>query len=107
MPKNYFTYKLFVALAVLLPQLAHAQASKVLPDIIYILSDDQAYTDYSFMGHQHIRTPNLDQLAKESRLFTRGYVPDSLCRPSLATIITGLYPHQHGSLAMTHRWRSM
>jgi arylsulfatase A-like enzyme len=48
------------------------------------------------MGHAHIRTPNIDQLARESRLFTRGYVPDSLCRPSLATIITGLYPHQHG-----------
>ncbi len=66
------------------------------PDIVYILSDDQAYGDYSFMGHPHIRTPNLDQLARESRLFTRGYVPDSLCRPSLATIISGLYPHQHG-----------
>ncbi|MCC6512222.1 MAG: sulfatase-like hydrolase/transferase [Pirellulaceae bacterium] len=71
-------------------------AAGALPDIIYILSDDHAYNDYSFMGHQHIRTPNLDKLAKESRLFTRGYVPDSLCRPSLATIITGMYPHQHG-----------
>lgn len=66
------------------------------PDIVFILSDDQAYNDYSFMGHEHIRTPNLDRLARESRLFTRGYVPDSLCRPSLATIISGLYPHQHG-----------
>ncbi len=27
----------------------------------------------------------------------RGYVPTSLCRPSLASLITGLYPHQHGS----------
>ena len=99
--KKYFTYQLIVGLmALVLSGLAtaslQAQASGGLPDIIYILSDDQAYTDYSFMGHQHIRTPNLDQLAKESRLFTRGYVPDSLCRPSLATIITGLYPHQHG-----------
>ncbi len=67
-----------------------------LPDVIFILSDDQAWSDYSFMGHPHIRTPALDQLAQESQLFTRGYVPDSLCRPSLATIITGLYPHQHG-----------
>ncbi len=67
-----------------------------LPDIVYILSDDQAYNDYGFMGHPHIQTPNLDRLARESRLFTRGYVPDSLCRPSLATIISGLYPHQHG-----------
>ncbi len=65
------------------------------PNIVLIISDDQAWTDYGFMGHEHIRTPHLDRLAKESRAFTRGYVPDSLCRPSLATIISGLYPHQH------------
>lgn len=95
---KYFTYKLFFVLSLVASLSAPARfaAAQALPDIIYILSDDQAYTDYSFMGHQHIRTPHLDQLAKESRLFTRGYVPDSLCRPSLATIITGLYPHQHG-----------
>lgn len=66
------------------------------PDIVFILSDDQAWGDYSFMGHPHIRTPQLDQLAQESLLFTRGYVPTSLCRPSLSTIISGLYAHQHG-----------
>ncbi len=96
MMKKYFTYKLNVWLALVVLLVTRPAVAADLPDIVYILSDDQAYTDYSFMGHQHIRTPNLDQLAKESRLFTRGYVPDSLCRPSLATIITGLYPHQHG-----------
>ncbi|MCA9157239.1 MAG: sulfatase-like hydrolase/transferase [Planctomycetales bacterium] len=73
-----------------------AHPTSDLPDVIFILADDQAWNDYSFMGHPHIRTPELDRLAQESQLFTRGYVPDSLCRPSLATIITGLYPHQHG-----------
>lgn len=66
------------------------------PNIVLIISDDQAWNDYGFMGHEHIETPNLDRLARESLTFTRGYVPDSLCRPSLATIVTGLYPHQHG-----------
>ena len=47
------------------------------------------------MGHEHIRTPNLDRLADQSLVFTRGYVPSSLCCPSLASIVTGLYPHQH------------
>lgn len=47
------------------------------------------------MGHPVVRTPNLDRLASESLVFPRGYVPSSLCRPSLASIITGLYPHQH------------
>ncbi len=66
------------------------------PNIVLIISDDQAWTDYSFMGHEFIQTPHLDQLARQSLTFARGYVPDSLCRPSLATIVTGLYPHQHG-----------
>lgn len=66
------------------------------PNIVLIISDDQAWTDYSFMGHETIETPNLDALAKQSVVFPRGYVPTALCRPSLMTIITGRYAHQHG-----------
>lgn len=65
------------------------------PNVVMILGDDQAWTDYGFMGHPTIQTPNLDRLASQGLVFTRGYVPSSLCRPSLATIITGLYGHQH------------
>ena len=65
------------------------------PNIVLILSDDQAWTDYGFMGHQTIKTPNLDRLAKESIVFPRGYVPTAVCRPSLMTLATGYYPHQH------------
>lgn len=65
------------------------------PNVVMIISDDQAWTDFGFMGHETIRTPHLDRLAEQSAVFPRGYVPSSLCRPSLATMITGLYPHQH------------
>lgn len=74
-----------------------AQESQ-LPNIVFILSDDQSWTDYSFMGDENIETPRLDQFASESLTFTRGYVPTSLCSPSLATIITGMYPKDHGIL---------
>jgi arylsulfatase A-like enzyme len=66
------------------------------PNILLIISDDHAWSDYGFMGHSVVRTPALDRLAAESRLYTRGYVPTALCRPSLATLLTGRYPHQHG-----------
>ena len=66
------------------------------PNILYILSDDQAWTDYGFMGHPQIKTPHLDKLANESVLFERGYVPTALCRPSLVTLISGQYAHKHG-----------
>ncbi len=64
-------------------------------NVVMIIGDDQAWGDFGFMGHPVIRTPHLDRLAAQSLLFTRGYVPSSLCRPSLATLATGLYPHQH------------
>ena len=66
------------------------------PNIVMIISDDQAWNDYSFMEHQQIETPNLDLLAKHSLTFTRGYTTAPLCSPSLASIISGLHPHQHG-----------
>ncbi|TDU69428.1 putative sulfatase [Prosthecobacter fusiformis] len=72
-----------------------AKAADAPPNIVFILSDDQAYTDYGFMDHPVIKTPNLDKLAARSAVFTRGHVPTALCRPSLATLATGRYAHQH------------
>jgi uncharacterized sulfatase len=76
--------------------LASRPANAAPPNFLLIISDDQAWTDYGFMGHPTVRTPRLDRLASESLCFTRGYVPSSLCCPSLASIVTGRYPHQHG-----------
>ena len=64
-------------------------------NILLIISDDQGWTDFGFMGHPDIQTPHLDQLARESYVFPNAYVPTSLCRASLATLLTGLYGHQH------------
>ncbi len=66
------------------------------PNIVIILSDDQGWTDYGFMGHKEIRTPHLDKLAQRSVVFERGYVVSPLCRPSLASVITGRMPSDHG-----------
>ena len=75
---------------------AEPQAASRSPNVVLIVSDDQHWGDYGFMGHPHLRTPNLDRLAAESLVFRRGYVPSSLCCPSLASLITGRYPHEHG-----------
>lgn len=66
------------------------------PNVVILLSDDQRWDDYSFLKHPAIETPNLDKLASQSLVYLRGYVPTSLCRPSLASLFTGLYPHQNG-----------
>lgn len=66
------------------------------PNVVLIIGDDQHWSDYGFMGSQKIKTPNLDRLAKQGLVFERGYVPTSLCCPSLASLATGLLPHEHG-----------
>ncbi len=66
------------------------------PNVVLIISDDQTYTDFGFMGNNDVQTPCLDRLAARSARYVNGYVPSSVCRPSLVTLLTGLYPHQHG-----------
>lgn len=89
------------AIAIIVLSLASAlwsplRTAEVGPNIVYVISDDHAWTDYGFMGHPQIETPHLDKLAARSALFSRGYVPTALCRPALATLANGMYAHQHG-----------
>lgn len=69
--------------------------AQAMPNVVLIVGDDMGWTDYGFMGHEAIKTPHLDRLASEGALFVNGYVPTSLCRASLATLLTGLYASQH------------
>jgi len=86
-------HRYFFALTLTLTLALPLQAAP--PNVLLIVGDDQGWTDYGFMGHEQIKTPNLDKLAADGLVFKRGYVPSSLCRASLASMITGLYPHQH------------
>ena len=70
-------------------------AEQTPPNVILIISDDQGFTDYGFMGSRIAKTPNLDRMASESLLYTRGYVMP-VCSPSLACLLTGQLPHVHG-----------
>ncbi len=81
--------------SILFAATAVAQAAEK-PNVVLIISDDQGWSDFGFMGSDAIATPALDRLAAAGLVFPRGYVPTALCRPSLATLITGRYPHEHG-----------
>ncbi|MDD7985066.1 sulfatase-like hydrolase/transferase [Lentisphaera marina] len=83
--------KLIILLCCVVSFLTHAQDK---PNVVFILSDDHGWMDYSFMGHPHVKTPHIDRLAGEGLVYDRGYDTASMCRPSLASIVTGLYPHQ-------------
>ncbi|TMA23657.1 MAG: N-acetylgalactosamine-6-sulfatase, partial [Deltaproteobacteria bacterium] len=67
------------------------------PNLLFILTDQQRRDTLGAYGNSVIRTPNLDALARSSVVFERCYVTQPVCTPSRASIMTGLYPHSHGS----------
>ncbi len=92
-----FTAVMFAVLAQFgFPACPLSAAAPRPPNIVLIISDDHGYTDFGFMGNAEVQTPNLDRLAAMSAQYPNGYVTSSICRPSLASILTGLYPHHHG-----------
>ena len=67
-------------------------------NVVVVLTDDQRWDSFGFMGHPFLRTPNIDRLAAEGAYFRQAFVTTSLCCPSRATMLTGRYAHDHGVL---------
>ncbi|MGG1554162.1 sulfatase family protein [Paenibacillus ferrarius] len=66
------------------------------PNILLITSDQQHW-DTIGAFNKEISTPNLDRLVREGTTFNRAYCPNPTCTPTRASIITGMYPSQHGA----------
>jgi len=65
-------------------------------NIIFVLSDDHRHDFLGCAGHPWLQTPHLDRMAAEGVRFRNAFVTTSLCSPSRASILTGLYMHAHG-----------
>ncbi|MCX7817855.1 MAG: sulfatase-like hydrolase/transferase [Kiritimatiellae bacterium] len=69
----------------------------VRPNLLLIFTDDQGWADLGAQGADpHVRTPNLDRLARDGALCTRGYVTAPQCTPSRAGVLTGMYQQRWG-----------
>jgi arylsulfatase A-like enzyme len=68
------------------------------PNVLFIFSDDHAWQSISAYRDPRklLDTPNIDRIAREGMLFNRCLVPNSICGPSRATILTGKYSHLNG-----------
>jgi len=66
------------------------------PNIVIILCDDLGYADVGFNGSPDIITPAIDTLAKNGIVCTSGYLAHSICGPSRAALLTGIYPQRFG-----------
>ncbi|MBC7365845.1 MAG: sulfatase [Undibacterium sp.] len=78
--------------------LAHTSVTAAPPNIVFIFSDDHAYQAISAYGDARklLDTPNIDRIAKQGLRFDRCLVPNSICGPSRATVLTGTYNHING-----------
>lgn len=66
------------------------------PNIILINIDDLGWADLSSQGSEYYETPNIDALRNEAIYFSNGYAPAANSAPSRASMMTGVYPQQHG-----------
>lgn len=91
-----FTLKLgsLFTLITLLSVLVSATTKQ--PNFVIILTDDLGYGDLGCYGNQVIKTPHLDQLAKQSLRLTSFYSAAPVCSPSRAALLTGRIPQREG-----------
>ena len=66
------------------------------PNVLFILLDDLRWDTLGYAGHAHVRTPNIDRIATEGVIFRNAFSTTSLCSPSRASLLGGLYAHRHG-----------
>jgi arylsulfatase A-like enzyme len=66
------------------------------PNVLFILCDDIRPAAVGCYGSAHVKTPHIDALAAEGVRFANAFCTTSLCSPSRASILTGLYAHRHG-----------
>jgi len=71
------------------------------PNILLLLTDQERY-DVISGCRSHVATPNLDRLSSEGMTFERAYTPVGICTSARASLLTGLYPHNHGMLNNCH-----
>ncbi|MDF1852548.1 MAG: sulfatase-like hydrolase/transferase [Verrucomicrobiales bacterium] len=87
---------LVVIIPVFLVSLASQGKEEARPNVILIMTDDQGYADLSSYGHDKIKTPRLDALAKGGLRLTSFYTGAAVCTPSRMALLTGAYPARLG-----------
>ncbi|MCK0158322.1 arylsulfatase [Cellulophaga sp. F20128] len=88
----FFTLKLsvfFLFLCCISTSFLQAQDK---PNVVYILVDDLGYGDLGCYGATKVKTPNIDKLASEGKIFTDAHSASAVCTPSRYALLTGQYP---------------
>lgn len=68
------------------------------PNVLFVCTDQERY-DLTGPGGPEVETPAADRLAREGMRCDRAYTPTAICSPARVSLLTGLYPHNHGVLS--------
>lgn len=66
------------------------------PSVVFVLCDDLRADSIGLAGHPYLKTPHIDRLGREGLHFRNAFCTTSLCSPSRASLLSGLYAHSHG-----------
>lgn len=102
----FYNGKVKTLLSLLLAYFVFGESSTLAgsrPNIIVVLADDLGYGDLACYGNEVVKTPHLDQFAKEGLRFTDCYAASANCSPSRAGLMTGRTPWRVG----IHNWIPM
>jgi len=89
-------YRLIYFLTAFFLSLLHSFSAKRAPNIILIYTDDLGYNDLGCYQSKSIKTPHIDQLARDGVKLTDFYATSASCTPSRAALMTGSYPRRVG-----------
>ncbi|MCB0021182.1 MAG: sulfatase-like hydrolase/transferase, partial [Anaerolineales bacterium] len=70
------------------------------PNVLFVMADNHPAGLLGTYGNPEIKTPHLDQLAREGLQFNNAFCVNAMCSPCRASVLTGLMPSQHG----IHTW---
>ena len=82
-----------IILTALVSLSAHADGK---PNIIFLLTDDQRDNSFGIMGHEFVKTPNVDKLIQNGVHFSNAYIAEPTCSPSRVSFFTGMHERVNG-----------
>ena len=91
------TLTILIALLFVPPAALHAADVPTHPNILFIMVDEMKWNVMGCAGHEIVKTPHLDQLAREGTRFATAYTVAAICVPSRYSAFTSRYAHVHGS----------
>jgi len=95
--RDFLSFTAAAAASAVLPrELFAGQAEGDRPNIILCMTDDQGWGDVGYNGHAVLRTPHLDQMAREGIRFERFYSGAPVCSPTRGSCLTGRHPYRYG-----------